>query len=260
MQARNGVSQPIQGAVESRGIVTDGLEALTAIPRTGSAGIDIGTEHIVTRPVAVDPLQISTADGTLRTQAGEDGVVDDGTAAAQLGTEAAATGQVDRRVDVVGRGGAADHATGRTLAVLQRQPGRIRAVHGGVDVDVAIGVQRERVGAPADRVVDMDIAVAAAAGTADGTRARCIDVGGLDGDVAATQRGAQRRASDVATAGRNGEVEGVNQPGAVLAAGSLAGNRCAIDDIEMRTGSLDKSAIAAVRRRCIQRAGDLHGA
>ena len=134
----------------------------------------------------------------------------------------------------------------RTLSVVQRQlAGRAGGRDVSTDVDVAIGIQSQRVvGAPTHRVVDVDVATAARTAHQIGWSAggcRCC----LDLDVVTCQQRAQRCAGDVAAGGCDREVKRVNQPVALQAMGCSSGDCGAVGDVEAVARSFDAPAVAA---------------
>ena len=137
------------------------------------------------------------------------------------------------------------------MAVLQRQAAGAGR-DGLVDVDVAVSVQRQAVvGAPADSVVDRDVAIASGGRVAAG-RQHCHAVAG--------QRSAQCRTRDVATAGGDGEVDRVDQPGAGFACSRSSADAGRVGNFDVRGAGFNEAAIATVRRARIQCAGQIQRA
>src|SRR6185437_8331395 len=243
------VIQPVEHAGESVAAAAvdhaDGLEARAAQerdPTARAAGVDVRAQHVVACQVAADALQGGAVGIERGSEAGDDGPVDRTAVAAQHGLEAAGAGQVDLRVDVVAGGVACRH---RALAVPQRKTGGAAAAQHRIDVDVVLRVERERVGAPARGVVDVDVAGRAAGAAA-----------ALDGDVAGGQRRGQRGAGHVAAAGGDGEVGGVDQPIAGLAAFRAGGDARAIGHLHVGAAGFNGTAIAAAGGAGIERAAD----
>ncbi len=174
-QVVDGVAQAVEGTAKddavSQGEVvsSDGCEAGAAVPGARARCVDIGAQHVAARQTACGRHALQGHGGrrgggiALHPQAGDNGVSDGTAVIAQFGAEMVSCRQVDRGVDAVGcrvaRGGCA-------LAIHQGQTGGTRAEHLAVDLDVAPGVERQGVRAPAHRVVDEDVAVAAAASAA----------------------------------------------------------------------------------------------
>ena len=166
-------------------------------------------------------------------QAGDNGVALHRAVGTQLRAEVAARWQADGGADVVGAGVAAGD---RALPVLESEFGGAAAGHGGVDVDVGLRVECQGVGAPADCLVHVDVAVRATGAA-----------GAVNGDVAAGKRSAQRGAGHIAAAGCDGEVGGVNQPGSVLAAQarcSQGADGHVVAKAHFAGAGLDKAAVA----------------
>ena len=78
-----------------------------------------------------------------------------------------------------------------------------RGRHHRVDIDIASGVERQQIAAPAHGIVDIHITIGAS-----GTSSRS------DQNTAGRQRGAELRSGRIAARGRDGEIGGIDQPGA----------------------------------------------
>ena len=238
------VAQAVQGAGETG----DGGEAGSAIPARACLGVDVGAERVVVRHIAADALQIGAADATRRAQAVDDGERFGQAVSTQRGAEVLPGRQIDCGIDLVAGGIAFG------IGALPVKQGQAAAAARGadrlVDVDVAVGVQGQAVvAAPVDRVIDENVAI----GPAD-------PVGSLNHDVVTGQRSAERGSADVATAGGDGEIGRVDQPGSRLALRRGGADSCRIGDLDLGGAGLDKPAIAAIRRRGIQAAIDIGGA
>ena len=154
------------------------------------------------------------------------------------GTGAGETGGGYDDVACAGRDGSVERdASARGERQRTSQRGR------GVDDDVVIGDEREAVGAQRrDGRGDRDIPGAGRIGRRD-ARGR-TRAGGADGDIAREQAVAQLVGSEVAAAGRDGDVDGVEQPvaGAALGRPGVDGDA---RDLKPVAGGLDPSAVAA---------------
>ena len=243
------VAKPIKHAAKTR-VAAQRREApaIHDLPAGCRRGIDIGAQHIIAIQLAINALQVGARHAAARSQGGDDRVSRARAIRAQLGAEVlpgrqihlrAATQLIDGRV--------ADG--GGALAVFQRQAGRAGAIQGGIDVDVALRVQGQLVGGPADLVVDVHVAGRAAAA-----------LRALDHDAAVAQVGRQRGAADVAAAGGDGEVDRVDQPGAGAALGSGRADAHAIVDLHVGGARFNEAAIAARASAGVQGAGHVGGA
>ncbi len=134
------------------------------------------------------------------------------------------------------------------LRIDQCQSCRSRGIHHGIEIDVVTRIQGQRVGAPVDGIIHIDIAAA-----------RCGAAAGKDGDIASRQIGAEGSARDVAAAGGNGVVLRVNQPCAAVAVCCLGGDFRAIGYLHMRGAGLDKAAVTRIGGGGIQRTCHLRG-
>ena len=148
---------------------------------------------------------------------------------------AAAGGEAHRRAQAVVR-----------PAVVQRQTAaRVHHRDRRVDLDVALGVERQRGGrVPAHRVVHEDVAVAP--GRALGR--------GADGDAGAGEVGRQVGAGDVAAVGGDGVVVRVDQPAAGLALGRQRGDFAPGFQGDGGGAGFDEAAVPALRRAGVEQA------
>ena len=141
---------------------------------------------------------------------------------------------------------------------------------GLVDIDIALGVQGQRgragTGAPADRLVDVDVAVARhrRAQVGGGWRAGHHRVGtrrGGDGDTVGHQQGRQGGAGHVVSgAAANGEVLRVDQPVAGLALGGIGKHSGIAANHHFGGRGFNEAAVAAVWRAGVERSADVERA
>ena len=247
-QLVDAVAQAREGAAEGGDLIAKPVKAGTGVPAGGGggsgSGIDVGAERIVAGQVAINALQIGSRDAARAAEVVDDVERLDQTVGTLLRAEVVAGGQIDLGASADGvTAGVAD--SDGTLAELQRQRGAAGACHVGVDVDVVLCVQGQLVGAPRHRVVDMDIAIAGGGA-----------VRAQDDRVGSEQRGGQCAASHVATGGGYREIDRIDQPLARLALGRFGADAEAVGHLDMRGRSFDEAAIAAMRRRRIERAAD----
>src|SRR5262249_2077394 len=77
-QIRNRVSEPREDAAESGAasgaIGAERHESGASVPPTGHAGIDVGSEHVVSSGIAVDALQVGAGGAALRAEVSDDRV------------------------------------------------------------------------------------------------------------------------------------------------------------------------------------------
>lgn len=152
------MAQAIEAATEGRSAgLTDRNETGPAVPARRGGRIDVRAQHVVAGEIAAHALQIGAGSTAFGTEAGEDDPVDRRAVAALQGTEAAAGGEVDRRVDAVSRHVARCR---RILSVEQGQPRRATAVQRREDGDAAAGLQGEPMGGPRDRCLDRQVVIA----------------------------------------------------------------------------------------------------
>ena len=238
--------------IKSGGKGTYRRKSCIAVPPRSRRRINIRPQRIVGAQTATHALQVGPGGAARRPQTGNHGELVHRAIAAQLGAEMIPRRQIHRRIHVVGAGITGCH---RPLPVLQGQRGAARAIHGVVDVDVVLRVQRERIGAPGHGVIDIDIAQGAAGAAA-----------ALNRHIAAAQVAAKGGAGHVAAAGGYREVGRVNQPGAVHPLRPVHAARGLGRDMRRwrhrhlgRTG-LNKAPIAAIGRTGVQRAVHRHAA
>ncbi len=184
------------------------LKPRSAIPPRCRAGVDRAAQYIISGEISQHSLQIRAGCGARRPQARQNGVARRCPGSALFRAEAACAGQVDRGADVICCGVPADIPVAAPLPIFQHQPRCARAIHRRIDVDVAICIQSQRIAAPAYGVVDMDVAICP-------TRTAA----GENVDIPATQVGRQCCPGEIPARGCDGEIDGVDEPGAVLAAG-----------------------------------------
>ena len=250
-QAADGVAQAIEiaGKVVRCGDFSNRIEAGASVPGAGGRGVNIAAQRVVPGQVAVHALQIGAAGAAGNAQGGEHGIVDQHAVRAKLGAEILARRQVDRRQHIVGAGVAGSDSA---LAVFQGQRGAAGAVHGAVDLNVVLGIQREPVGRPIDGVGHDHVTLSGRRVAAPG-RAK-------DGHIAAGQLGAQRGAGNVAAGGGNDEVDRIDQPSARATARGGSRHAHSVVDAHMGGRGFDEAAVARVRRAGVKQAASLHGA
>ncbi|SFM00804.1 hypothetical protein SAMN04490355_103218 [Pelosinus propionicus DSM 13327] len=162
-QSADSMAQAVEGAGERIAVGADGDEAGAAIPGTGTAGVDVNAEDVVAGEVAADILQGLQRAGAAVAAAAI--IIDHRVSCAVETKRRSAAGQRDA--------GAATQAVAAAAAGAghQRQAGiRAAGCHSGVDIDIAIGRERQRGAArPGDRRRHGDVAgLAAAAAGGDG--------------------------------------------------------------------------------------------
>ena len=151
------VADAVAKSIHRSGKAGDGREAGVGIPSRRTCGVDVAAHRIVARHIAADTLQVGGAGAGCITQAVDHGERFSRAVRTLGGAEVLSGRQVDGRMDVVSCGVA---LRGGALTIEQCQAAS--AARGSdrlVDVDVAIGIQCQTVvGAPADSVVDGDVA------------------------------------------------------------------------------------------------------
>ena len=105
-----------------------------------------------------------------------------------------------------------------------------------------------------DRIVDENIAIGP--GTWRQIDAKICTVG-REGDVGGLQSIGNRRPGNVTPAGRNRDIEWVDQPRADLAVGCVGGDADGVGNIYFLPRSFNEATIALLRGRCVQMARDM---
>ena len=242
------MAQAVEGAGEGGGGIAHRSEAGATVPACRVAGVDVRAQRIVPTQVTRHPLQVLAGGAAGGAQVGDHGVVDGVAIATDLGGEVLPGLQVDRGIDAVLGGATVNLAVATALAVFQCQLAAVAlgGVEGGVDLYIAVGVEREGVAAlPGDGVVNEDVAVAGAG------------CDGLQGDAVVGQVVGECVGADAAVGlpggpGADGEVGGVDEPFTGLALVGAGGDPGFVGDLDLGRAGFDKAAVAALG---VERAG-----
>ncbi|OEZ45831.1 hypothetical protein JAB1_57900 [Janthinobacterium sp. MP5059B] len=243
------VAEPIEHAAKTC-VAAEWREANApaGLPAGCGGGVDVCAQHIIPIQLAINALQVGASDAAGCSQGGNHRVAGAHAVRAQFGAEVLPGGQTHLRAAaqlIHGRVAGGSSA----LAVFQRQAGRAGTVQVGIDIDVALGIQGQLVGRPADLVVDMHVARRATAA-----------LRALDDHIAVAQIVRQGGAADVAAAGGDGEVDGVDQPGAGTARRCCRADAGVVADLHVGGTRFDEAAIAASGGAGVQGAGHMGGA
>ena len=259
-QPGDGVSQPVELAAESGGVIANGCEAGVAVPGRCAGGVNVRAQHEGTGHALGHALQGGACWGyggvSGYAQAAHDGVVDRRSVAAKLGRKTARACDVDRRVDGEQSCIACSQSA---LTVKHGQTCRAGKRHGLVHRHVVVRVQGQGVGVPVHPVVDQDVAHRTSHRSKINGRGICA-CSGLDRDAVAAQQSAQLGASHVATGCGHSEVSRIDQPLACRALLGLGFDLCCVAHFQRVPRGLNLSAAARASTFGLNAAIDLRDA
>ena len=233
VQVANAMPQALKDAAkvvtDTRNAGADGGKPGAIIPVMGIRGINVLTQHIVL--ITQRRMGNGLQGGAFRqiivmpgfAEFSNHRVLAFSAIAAQLGGKGAGGRQRHRLMDVICRRIVAGYAR---LPIFQRQPCPLKGRHGGIDMNILPGTQGQRIGRPGHAIFYHNVAMP---GCRTAIRARHpathnTGIQGLNGHIRAGQGCRERSPGNIPTAGGNGEILRVNQPGAGFALWRGGGN------------------------------------